>query len=155
MNRRIVKIAKALGFEWSHICSANQQYDQQCPRCQTGRLRYVQPKWKWRIPKGDYCYKFTGKSGYNVDVKYWMGTKYCPYYNIRIYDDISLPHCDYLDMGSIPNNLTDGEWDRLITLFGSEKAVWDSKANKLLLLWDGCKECGIKEDDHDEDCNAI
>jgi hypothetical protein len=111
-----------------------------------------EPKDTTIIPKGDYCYKFDGRRG--VDEKTglpWMGTKNCPYMTSKEFNGVTVHWCDFLECGDVGNYCSDEDYKKLLEHFGSEKKL--QEVLPLLLLWDGCKECGENTyDDDDERC---
>ena len=70
---------------------------------------------KRKIPRGLYCYRFTKEIKFNKDAPMY-GTIYCPYYE---HIDGGA-RCNFLDMDC-------------------------HNYDPYCLLWDGCKECGIKD----------
>ena len=85
------------------------------------------------IPKGDYCY---GENGI------------CPYWSTNPdYDEMECGYCSYIEKGDWELN-DDKKWR--LTYAKGEK-VTDSELNSaheigmyMSLLWDQCKECGVK-----------
>jgi hypothetical protein len=69
----------------------------------------------FKIPKGDYCYKFL-----RIENEKRI-TKRCPYQKICWLEDDHIVYCAYLDT------------------FSTDKNSFDA------LLWDSCKICGLKE----------
>lgn len=85
----------------------------------------------FRIPKGVYCY-----SG-------GRGTGRCPYWR-RIKDrpDQEDGWCDYLGKGDTEIK-SEGDW--IITYSKIPEEIGKS-VEGISLLWDQCKECGIKDE---------
>ena len=81
-----------------------------------GRIGSQMKKSKRKIPRGLYCYKFTKKIKFDKDAPVY-GTIYCPYYE---HMSNGVTRCNFLDIISY-------EFD------------------PYCLIWDGCKECGIKD----------
>ncbi len=104
----------------------------------------------FRIPRGPYCYTIKetirDPSGQNPLM---VRSKVCPYWEIRR----DLPrqvngYCRYLDITDEENNNNpDSEFICTVKGTGEKRIV---KAPDMpfgtSLLWDQCKECGIKED---------
>jgi len=96
---------------------------------------------RWRIPRGDYCYKVI-KTKKNPPAIY---IKNCPYWDYR--EDWPVQACGYchfLKRGDIDINL-----DKTIVLT-EVKTGEEYKPSEMPfgigLLWDQCKECGIRVD---------
>jgi hypothetical protein len=89
------------------------------------------------IPFGDYCYTY-GPSG----------RKMCPHFTSITVNEVSLPYCNHLKMGSIPNDLTENEYSKLKAVFGSDSngVLNETPETALFLLFDACKECGVHGD---------
>lgn len=112
----------------------------------------VPRKIKKKIPKGLYCYTFTGERG--IDEKTGLPTmkiKRCPYYTWKNLNGVDVPYCKFLkEYGqtnpSRENHDYDLEHKKLLEYFGSEE-----KMDKIInggafdLLWDGCKQCEVNE----------
>jgi len=94
----------------------------------------------FRIPKGQYCY-FGSR-----------GCRRCPYWR-RIEDRPSIANgwCDYLGKGDI-EIAAETEW--ILTHVGKDSELGRKVGDRIngsdlpgsSLLWDQCKECGIKEE---------
>ena len=108
------------------------------------------------IPKGHYCYEYF-KNGPVIN-------KWCPYHqylkvndnlSATVDDDIYITYCIFLKEGSIHNNTTDEQFDRIKEYFGfkTDDDLFDSElfGSGADLLWDGCKECGINYGDEDDE----
>ena len=79
------------------------------------------------IPKGIYCYDEKGR---------------CPYFSHIEKAGIKIPYCKYLKEGSLPNELTDEDFERLKNFHHttSDEDIWN--LYPLDFLWDQVKECG-------------
>ena len=97
------------------------------------------------IPKGSYCYGSLGRQKFKKDGARYFTPKYCPYLRVRKIKGAAVPWCSFLKLGGISNHTTEAEYRRLLQHFGSEKALHAKLP--LFLLWDACKECGLKSDD--------
>ena len=87
------------------------------------------------IPTGPYCYTY-------VDGKF----QYCPFFTNIEDEGVSLPFCNYLEMGGIDNEASEESFDILEKKYGSADAVFEKYP--LMLLWDSVKECG-ENDEYD------
>ena len=103
-----------------------------------------------KIPYGYYCYTFRKEIRNDNGELIGFDINRCPYWKVKKLknSEIEYYHCKYLnenDMG----NLSDEEYHKILNYFGND----ENKVNdffKLWLLWDQVKECGINEDE-DED----
>lgn len=84
----------------------------------------------WQIPKGGYCYKYVKNK-----------TKNCIYYDFDPNRHYQINgYCHWLEMG---------DWDIektkiLVNCKTGEKTRGDDMPIPVSLLWDRCKECGLK-----------
>ena len=92
------------------------------------------------IPKGDYCYVFTGNRGTDKDGLPSMETCNCPYSTVKEYGGVLQPYCRFVEKGSLHKDTTEEEYEKLLKYFGSEEEMDEELS--LFLLWDGIKECG-------------
>ncbi|KKL24459.1 hypothetical protein LCGC14_2415090 [marine sediment metagenome] len=89
----------------------------------------------WRIPWGDYCH-FSAIRGRG---------KSCPYWDAREdWPDQAFGYCHLLGYGDMDIN-NDEERILINTKTGEEVAAPDMPFG-VGLLWDQCKECGLKEE---------
>jgi hypothetical protein len=105
------------------------------------RLNYTKEKQN-EIPIGSYCYN-RGK---------------CPYQTTKLINTVTVPWCNKLQAGSIPNGITELELKKLEEVYGATKCLDEMtglvtsggiqhKDLGLTLLWDECKECGVNDYD--------
>jgi hypothetical protein len=106
------------------------------------------------IPEGVYCYT-TGSIEKSENNGFLSKTGVCPHYSYKDINGVKIPFCKFLCKGSVPNSLTDTDFEKLEKHFGSEDEVFEGLP--LDLLWDQVKECGInfgdienEEGTHDE-----
>ncbi len=81
---------------------------------------------KRKIPKGLYCYKIIGSVRLRNNGKKSINIKYCPYYVKKEKKGHLVTFCKFLNLAVVDRGSTE------------------------CLLWDGCKECGIKIDEREE-----
>lgn len=93
------------------------------------------------IPLGNYCYSHTGTTN-ELGIP---NIKLCPNFTYREIMGVKLPFCSLLNKGSIPNGLTDEEFEKLLNFYKSEDELYED--NSLSLLWDHVKECGLNYDE--------
>jgi hypothetical protein len=100
----------------------------------------------FRIPRGDYCYHIR-KIIYDKDPKKLpkIRTRCCPYWDkLEGYDDQESGYCHYLGYGDMDINNDENR------MFTNMKTGEENSATEMPfgvgLLWDQCKECGIKHD---------
>lgn len=100
------------------------------------------------IPAGNYCYTrktpVEGEPTHDSDGIPIFKLTYCPYMSTKEFNGVTVTWCNYLDKGDMGNHLTDEEHQKLLEHFGTTEAM--EKELPLFLLWDSCKECGIKDD---------
>ena len=102
----------------------------------------------FRIPRGSYCYKFV-KMTYDEELKLPVRiTKKCPYWK-RI-EDLHYQengYCKYLGRGDYERNNSDEIFQEIDPKTNTVKQEWKASEMPIPigLLWDQCKECGIKE----------
>ena len=95
------------------------------------------------VPAGPYCY---GAGGV------------CPHLSTKRVAGVDLAWCGLLKMGSIPNGVSEGDWEALEAHYGTHEWTCQETGEKrqmlndhpdhaLFLLWDSCKECGINDCD--------
>lgn len=85
------------------------------------------------IPRGIYCYE----------------NEYCPYHTHRtiqtVDGDVILYYCAFLN--KFDSKCNDEDFNKLLKYYDcTEEYFWDNIAT-LDLLWDSCKECGIRVED--------
>lgn len=93
------------------------------------------------IPKGVYCYEMVGYDEIN-DI---MKCKYCPFYVYLDIMDVTIPYCLCEKRGAI-DNISDNEYEILKKHFNCSEDELDEMFNGDL-LWDGCKICGVNNDE--------
>ena len=94
------------------------------------------------IPSGIYCYSLRPHP--TEPGKLEIFDK-CPYLRDTKIAGVNVVWCDFLQSGSVPNGTTDEEYRKLKHFYGSEEALDEDLP--LLLLWDGCKECGVNREE--------
>ena len=101
-----------------------------------------------RIPKGSYCYKFV-KMTYDKELKLPVRiTKTCPYWRrIDHLHEQENGYCEYLKRGDYDRNNSDEIFMEIDPKDNTVRKRWKAKEMPIGvgLLWDKCKECGIKE----------
>ncbi len=93
------------------------------------------------IPEGPYCYvpdEEKNKNKSEDDFTYYI--KPCPYFKHITDEGVTICHCSFLDEGSVPDETSEEDFEKLEKKYGSDEAVW--KKYPLTLLWDQVKECG-------------
>lgn len=101
------------------------------------------------IPKGNYCYTWIQEP--SKENNYQGIIKKCPFWNVKKFNGVEIPWCDYLNSGGYPNETENYEgWEdydeadkKLKEYFGEE---YEEKTN-CILLFDQCKECGENLED--------
>lgn len=92
----------------------------------------------WRIPRGDYCYFGSRAPG---NKKY----RRCPYWRtIDDWPEQADGYCDYLGYGDMDTNTDENHI--LTNMKTGEKIPASEMPFGIGLLWDQCKECGIKDE---------
>lgn len=111
----------------------------------------VPRKIKKKIPKGFYCYTFTGERGVSKDGLPTKKIKRCPFYTWKNLNGVDVPYCGLLrEYGqtdpSLENHDYDLEHKKLVEYFGSEEKMGKIiRGGAFDLLWDMVKECGVNE----------
>ena len=95
-------------------------------------------KSKRHIPFGHYCYRVVSVSKETFRFK----VKRCRYYAHLTFNGVKVPWCFHMDKGGVPY-CDHADHAKLLEHFGSYRAM--DKTLPLDLLWDSCKECGVKE----------
>jgi len=107
----------------------------------------------WRIPRGGYCSTFIKKVN-NPDGSFYLRMKPCPYWEKRKeYHYQEDGYCHWLESGDCDKNNDSTIILQQIDRKTGEK-IGETSAPELPfgigLLWDGVKECGIKDDEWEE-----
>ena len=92
------------------------------------------------IPEGPYCYRLDIDKIDDYNQGKPAPVIYCHYYGSKIFNEVRVPWCSFLEQGGIDNDTTDEQYEKLVEYFGSEDNM--DKQLPLSLLWDSCKECG-------------
>lgn len=90
------------------------------------------------IPFGHYCY--TWITFPNKENNYKGKTKVCSFFESKIINGVSVPYCNYLELGGIGGDWKVGEFDKVKSFYKNQEEM-DEKL-PLTWLFDGLKECG-------------
>lgn len=89
------------------------------------------------IPPGHYCYTWvkhpTSENGGGK-------IKLCPFFKHKKVAGVNIVWCDYLNGGSVINNTSEEDYQKLLKHYGGEEQL--NKNLPYFLLWDQVKECG-------------
>lgn len=97
------------------------------------------------IPKGLYCYTIK-KIVHDANRGSIIETNPCPYCTTKMYGETEQPFCSFLEKGSIHNNTTENEYEKILKYFDGDENKLKEELS-LFLLWDGVKECGINDEE--------
>lgn len=96
----------------------------------------------WRIPKGDYCYSLP-KGSENATGCFTPRKIYCPYWDqIEDRHHQENGYCHWLGYGDYEINHDDSR--EFLNVKTGEVDTASSMPFGVGLLWDQCKECGLK-----------
>jgi hypothetical protein len=107
------------------------------------------------IPKGIYCYTFVDEEPIiDEDGISHFKINSCPYWGNKDINGVKMPWCHYLNKGGWDNrDYIPEERNKILEYYNNDEKKMDEELC-LMLLFDGCKECGINDfDDVDNDIN--
>lgn len=100
----------------------------------------------FRVPRGMYCY-VVYEEIHNFSGTYPHKYKVCPYWRkIKNRSHQEDGWCDYLGKGDIEIKSED-DWK---IVYSKKSEEIGSSVEGVSLLWDQCKECGIKMEEEDD-----